>query len=127
MEDKFVHNKKLTNVAKMLRKNSTREERKLWYDFLKDYPVRVLRQKVIGNYIVDFYCKQANLVIELDGMEHYTEEGLANDDERTAFLESFGLEVIRIDNMDIRRNFGGVCGFLDVEISTRANTEPIWE
>ena len=67
----FKHNPKLTKNSKILRKNMTKEERHLWYDFLRDYPVRFLRQKVIDNYIVDFYCSKARLIIELDGSQHY--------------------------------------------------------
>lgn len=66
----------------------TRQERHLWYDFLQDYPVKIYKQKVIDNFIVDFYCHSAKLVIELDGSQHYTEEGLANDEERTKILNA---------------------------------------
>ena len=71
----YKHNPKLTGNAKVLRKNMTKEERHLWYDFLKDYPVRVLRQKVIDRYIVDFYFSAARIAIELDGSQHYEEKG----------------------------------------------------
>ena len=81
----YKHNPKLTNVARMLRKNMTKEEKHLWYDFLRTYPVRFSRQKVLGKYIADFYCAEAKLVIELDGSGHYTEEGKQYDEERTAF------------------------------------------
>ena len=107
------HNSKLTPFAKELRKNMTKEERHLWYDFLRDYPVRFLRQKVVGNYIVDFYCRQANLVIELDGSQHFEKSGIASDKERTTFLESQGLKVIRIPNNEINRNFHGLCEYID--------------
>ena len=107
------HNKDIVPTAKMLRKNLTKEERHLWYDFLRDYPVRFLRQKVLGKYIVDFYCAEAKLVIELDGSGHYTEIGIQHDEERTAFLEEYGLTVIRIPNTEIHKNFRGVCKYID--------------
>ena len=84
-----IHNKQIVPLAKELRKNMTKEERHLWYDFLKNYPVRFLRQKIIGNYIVDFYCSKANLVIELDGSQHYEESGIVSDLKRTEFLEKY--------------------------------------
>jgi very-short-patch-repair endonuclease len=107
------HNKKLVPIAKILRKNMTKEERHLWYDFLRTYPVKFLRQKPIGNYIVDFYCAKANLVIELDGSHHYDTEGLRKDKTRTEFLKSYGINVLRITNLEIHRNFRGVCEYID--------------
>ncbi len=100
----------------MLRKNMTKEEKHLWYDFLKSHPIRFSRQKVLGKYIVDFYSAEAKLIIELDGSGHYTEEGIMNDEERTTFLEKYDLKVIRIPNTDINKNFVGVCEYLDVII-----------
>jgi very-short-patch-repair endonuclease len=94
----YKHNPKLTGNAKTLRKNMTKEKRHLWYDFLKIYPVRFLRQKVIDDYIVDFYCAKAKLVIELDGSQHYEKEGLLRDIIRTERIEAYGLTVIRIPN-----------------------------
>ena len=110
------HNKDIVPAAKMLRKNMTKEERHLWYDFLRTYPVRFSRQKVLGRYIVDFYCASAKLVIELDGSGHYTEEGKQYDEERTAFLEEYGLTVIRIPNTEINNNFRGMCEYIDGEV-----------
>ena len=107
------HNKDIVPTAKMLRNNMTKEEKHLWYDFLRTYPVRFSRQKVLGTYIADFYCAEAKLVIELDGSEHYTEEGTHRDEERTAFLEGYGLTVVRIPNTEIHRNFRGVCEYID--------------
>ena len=77
------HNPELTTNARALRKNMTKEEKHLWYDFLKTYPVRFLRQKVIDNYIVDFYCHSARLIIELDGSQHYEGKGLLKGKIRT--------------------------------------------
>ena len=108
------HNKSIVPTAKMLRKNMTKEEKHLWFDFLRTYPIRFSRQKVLGKYIADFYCAQAKLIIELDGSEHYTAEGKQYDEERTAFLEKYGLSVIRILNSEIHKNFRGVCEYIDL-------------
>ena len=91
----------------------TKEERHLWYDFLRNYEVKFLRQKPIGNYIVDFYCAQAKLIIELDGSQHYSEIGVEKDTHRTEFLEQYGLTVIRIPNNEVNYNFTGVCEYID--------------
>ena len=107
------HNTELTTNAKILRKNMTKEERHLWYDFLKSYPIRFLRQKVIDNYIVDFYCNGARLIIELDGSQHYEETGLLKDKIRTEKIEQSNLTVIRIPNNEVNRNFEGVCQCID--------------
>ncbi len=106
------HNSEIVPFAKELRKNMTKEERHLWYDFLKTYPVRFLRQKVLGRYIADFYCAKANVVIELDGSQHYEDEGLVNDKKRTEYLEQYGIKVIRISNLDVLKNFEGVCQYI---------------
>ena len=110
------YNKENISLAKALRKNMTRWERKLWYDFLRDYPVRFQRQKAIGNYIADFYCARARLVIELDGGGHYTAEQAEKDEMRTKDLESMNLTVVRICNLDIDRNFSGVCEYIDLTV-----------
>ena len=110
------HNAKLVSSAKELRKNMTKEERHLWYDFLRDYPVRFYRQKVLGKYIADFYCAKANIVIELDGSGHYEDEGLINDEKRTEYLKQYGIKVIRISNLDVLKNFEGVCMYIDNEV-----------
>ena len=107
------HNSEIVPFAKELRKNMTKEERHLWYDFLKTYPVRFLRQKVLGRYIADFYCAKANVVIELDGSQHYEDEGLVNDKKRTEYLEQYGIKVVRISNLDVLKNFEGVCMYID--------------
>ena len=112
----YVHNPKLSPYAKELRKNMTKEERRLWYDFLRTYPVRFLRQKVLGNYIVDFYCAKAGLVVELDGSQHYEPAEIENDRLRTVYLESLGLRVLRIPNNEISKNFRGVCEYIDMEV-----------
>ena len=108
------HNKQLVPFAKQLRKEMTKEERHLWYDFLRTYSIKFNRQKVLGRYIADFYSAQARLVIELDGGGHYTEEAKQHDEERTAFLEAYGLTVVRIPNNEVNSNFRGVCDYIDL-------------
>ena len=110
------HNKQLVPLAKQLRKEMTKEERHLWYDFLRTYPVRFSRQKILGKYIADFYSAEAKLVIELDGSQHYQDGNAEKDAERSAFLEGYGLTVIRIPNNEITRNFRGVCEFIDTTV-----------
>lgn len=107
------YNKSNIPLAKELRKNMTPWERKLWYEFLRNYPIRFQRQKAIGNYIADFYSAKARLVIELDGGGHYTVKGSEKDAERTDDLNALGLEVLRISNTDIDKNFSGVCEHID--------------
>ncbi len=103
------HNQKLSGNARKLRKNMTKEEQHLWYDFLRDLPIMVHRQKVIGSYIVDFYIAQKRIVIELDGSQHFEIDGKAADFLRDKYLESQGITVLRYTNLDIHRNFGDVC------------------
>lgn len=98
-------NNKLLARAKELRRNMTPQERKLWYLFLRKYPVKIYKQRIIDSFIADFYCASAKLVIELDGSRHYSEQGLAYDAERTKVLEACGLFVLRFSNADIDRNF----------------------
>lgn len=104
-----TYNKKLIGNSRALRKNMTKEERHLWYDYLKLLPITVRRQKVIGTYIVDFYIAEAKLVIELDGSQHYEEAGQEKDAQRDAYFESLGLQVLRIPNNAVTENFRGVC------------------
>ena len=108
-----AYNKENIPLAKVLRKNMTPWERKIWYDFLRNYPVRFQRQKAIGNYIADFYCAKARLVIELDDGGHYTPEQAEKDEQRTYDLSAMNLTVARICNLDIDRNFCGVCEYVD--------------
>ena len=105
-------NPKLKRNAQKLRREMTKEERHLWYDFLKQLPVTVNRQKVIGHYIVDFYCASAKLGIELDGSQHYEDEGPAADRERDNALNQRGITIVRYSNNDVNRNFDGVCADL---------------
>ena len=110
------HNKQLLPLAKQLRKEMTKEERHLWYDFLRNHPIRFSRQKVLGKYIADFYCAAARLVIELDGSQHYESINQSKDLERTAFLEGYGLTVLRIPNNEVSQNFPGVCAYIDAAV-----------
>ena len=114
-----TRNSSLLQNARDLRKSMTKEERHLWFDYLRTYPVRFRRQEIIGNYIADFYCSTARIVIELDGSQHYEEAGEAHDRMRTADLNAMGIEVIRFSNLDIMRNFEGVCAEIDSLIKRR--------
>ncbi len=104
-----LSNPKLTGNAKALRRNMTKEERKLWYDFLKLLPVTVNRQKVLGRYIVDFYIHNKKLVIELDGDQHGEPEALAKDEVRDTWLREQGITVLRYPDFWIDRSFEDVC------------------
>ena len=105
--------------ARRLRREMTPYERKLWYLFLRKYPVKIYKQRIIGRYIVDFYCAGAKLVIEVDGSQHYEPESMAYDAERSVFLSGLGLEVLRFSNRDIDRDFRGVCEQIDITIQKR--------
>ncbi len=118
----YAHNPKLSPYAKELRKNMTKEERHLWYDFLKTLPMTVNRQKVIGNYIVDFYIASHKLVIELDGSQHYEDKGIENDTKRDAYLNSLGIKVLRYSNLDINQRFESVCQDILNHITTSSVT-----
>ena len=98
----------------------TKEERHLWYDFLRNYPTRFLRQKVIDRYIVDFYCHDAKLIIELDGSQHFEDQNVEKDRIRTKVFQSRGLEVVRIANNEIAQNFRGVCDYIDMIVKSRS-------
>ena len=98
----------------MLRKNMTPDERHLWYDFLRSYPIKFNRQKIFGKYIVDFYSAKAKLIIEIDGSQHYEDDAIKNDMERTKFLEQYDFTIIRIPNNQIKQNFRGVCEYIDL-------------
>ncbi len=119
------HNPALTGLAKTLRNHMTREERHLWYDFLRGYSPRFLRQKVIDGYIVDFYCHAARLVVELDGSQHYEEKGLLADHIRTDRLEERRLTVLRIPNNAVKQNFPGVCEFIMLAVMEALKRESV--
>ena len=119
------HNKQLVPLARQLRKEMTKKERHLWYDFLRNYPVRFSRQKILGRYIADFYSTEAKLVIELDGSQHYEDSNMEKDAARTAVLQEYGLSVIRIPNNEINRNFRGVCEYIDATIKQSLSQKSI--
>jgi len=112
----YKHNKSLVSNARNLRKNMTKEERHLWYDFLRSYPVKFLRQKILGAYIVDFYCAEAKLIVELDGSQHYDDKGMEYDTERTAYLKQYDVRVLRIPNNEVNQNFSGGCEYIDLAV-----------
>ena len=117
--ESMYHNPSNEKYARINRKEMTPWERKLWYCFLSRYPIRFQRQKCIDNYVVDFYCFKAKLVIELDGGGHYDPESQRKDNFRTKVLEGYGLKVIRFCNIDIDKNFYGVCTVIDRDVKQR--------
>lgn len=112
----IMYNGKNIVLAKNLRKNATPQERHLWYDFLKNYPIKFQRQKAIGEYIVDFYCPSLKIAIEIDGNQHYSKEGVEKDKIRTEEISNQGIQIIRITNKQIDKDFTWVCEYLDAEI-----------
>ena len=109
----YKHNPQLTSISRTLRKHMTEEEKRVWYDYLRHKPIRVLRQKVIDNYVLDFYYPPKRIAIELDGSQHYTAEGLLKDEIRTEHIAQYGITVYRIPNNAVNYNFEGVCQYLD--------------
>ena len=97
----------------------TRQEKHLWYDFLRYYPIKIYKQRIIDDFIADFYCHVARLVIELDGSQHYTDDGKESDEKRTQILEQYGLYVLRFSNKEVDDNFDGVCKMIDKVINER--------
>jgi very-short-patch-repair endonuclease len=114
------YNLRLKKPSRTLRHNSTPAERKLWFEFLRDLPVKFTRQKPLASYIVDFYCSRTRLVIELDGDSHFTERGEAYDAARTAALTRLGLRVIRFTNAEVMEQFEGVCSRIELALTERA-------
>ena len=105
--------------ARRLRRDMTPHERKLWYLFLRKYPVKIYKQRIIGRFIVDFYCASAKLIIEVDGSQHFEPQGKAYDIERSKFLTGLGLKILRFSNRDIDMDFHGVCEQIDMTIQKR--------
>lgn len=112
-------NGKLVPLARRLRKNMTKEERRLWFDYLREHPRKFVRQKIVGRYILDFYCAQAKLAVEVDGSQHYEPAGAERDRERTKYLEGFVITVIRIPNNELMHNFRGACEYIDLHVKRR--------
>ena len=121
------YNSKLKENSRKLRKSMTEQERRLWFCFLREYPVRFVRQRPIAAYIADFYCSDAKLVIEVDGSQHYSEEGLSYDDNRTYVINQYGVEVLRFSNYDVDKNFAGVCYEIDKAVKKRTNFIGVFE
>lgn len=113
------YNHKLLENARNLRKNMTRQEKHLWYDYLKNCSVKWYRQRVIDHYIVDFYCHKARLIVELDGSQHYTADGEEYDEIRTEILEQYQLEVLRFSNHEVNQNFDGVCRMIEEKVKSK--------
>lgn len=113
------YNGEFKPLAQKLRREMTRQERRLWYDFLKQHPATFRRQKQFGHYIVDFYCAEAGLVIELDGSQHYEPDEKQRDAIRDQYLNNLGLMILRFSNADIDRHFDGVCATIDREVWER--------
>ena len=112
----------LTERAQELRKNATEQENRLWYVFLRKYPVQFRRQVPIDRYIVDFVCSKAKMILELDGSQHYTDTARDYDRERDEVLESCGYQVFRIPNTEIDRSFTGVCEWIDKTVKERTKS-----
>lgn len=113
----FDKNKNLKSLSSNLRKNMTKQEKQLWYQFLKFHRYTFNRQFIIGNYIVDFYCNAKKLIIELDGGQHYEEDALKYDEERTKYFNNLGIRVIRFTNVDIDKYFENVCQEIEYVLS----------
>ena len=118
-------NRKITKLSQNLRTNGTKEENTLWYQYLRRYPVQFRRQCTFGNYIVDFYCAKALLVVELDGSQHFDPAGMEQDAVRSAYLESLGIQVLRFSNRDVNENLSGVCQVIDQAVMQRLGMEGI--
>ena len=101
----YKYDKSLVKNAQILRKEMTKEEKHLWYDFLKKLPIQVKRQKNIENYILDFYIPTHKTAIEIDGIQHTSEEGRTQDEKRDMVLSLYGIKVLRFKNTDINNNF----------------------
>jgi very-short-patch-repair endonuclease len=116
-----VYNVKLHPVAQSLRRNATPQENHLWFDFLREFRPRFTRQRIIGNFIIDFYCPKALLAVEVDGSQHYSEAGIERDEERTAFLESLYIMVLRFTNHAVDKSFTAVCDKITLTVREREN------
>ncbi len=117
-------NDKLLSQARKLRRDMTPQERKLWYLFLRKYPVKVYKQRIIDSFVVDFYCASAKLVIELDGSQHYTDRGQVYDEKRSICFSRYGLEVLRFSNTDVDQRFNEVCEKIHTTIQDRRADRP---
>lgn len=105
--------------ARSLRKNMTDAERKLCYEYLRPCPYKFTRQKSVGPYILDFYCASTQLAVEIDGSQHYEPQGQQQDAARTAYLQAFGISVLRFSNRDVLLNLEGVATEIERTILMR--------
>ena len=124
---KKKYNFELIYNARKLRKEATKEENHLWYDFLRGYPKKFVRQTVIGKYILDFYCAEIKLAIEIDGSQHYNELGRFKDIERTKTINDYGISVLRFTNGEINHQFEAVCIYIDELIKAMGNNSVVNE
>ena len=118
-----IRNKKLTKLSQLLRTNMTKEEKRLWYDFLKNHEFKFSRQKVAGEYILDFYCSELRLAIEIDGIQHNLPDVKSHDLQRTADLEEMGIRVFRLSNEIINRDFASACNLINNQINIERTPE----
>ena len=119
-ENNFLpRNKELKVPSRELRNDSTKQENHLWHDFLKNFKPRFTRQRIVNNFILDFYCHKAALAVELDGSQHYENEALEHDQARTEYLNGLGIEVLRFSNKEVDRNFTGVCEKIKITVEER--------
>ena len=122
MENQYSnHSYKNQNIqnAKELRRNMTEQEKKLWFLYLRNYTIKFYRQRAVNNYVLDFYCAKARLAIELDGSQHYSDDGIDYDENRTRALQKYGIKVIRFTNPQLTYKFKEVCEVIDAEIKAR--------
>ena len=118
------YNATLTQRARELRQNATKQENRLWYEYLRDFRPRFTRQRIVGSYILDFYCGSAKLAVELDGSQHYEPEAMEYDKTRTRFLKSTGIQVVRFTNTDVDKSFEGVCNTIENLVNTLLGQPP---
>ena len=119
-----IYRRDLRKRAQDLRKNMTPQERRLWYDFLREYQPQFYCQKPMLTYILDFYCPKARIVVELDGSQHYEEKAQLYDEKRTQELRGKGIDILRYTNLDIEKSFEGVCQSIDLAVKERLGTSP---
>ena len=118
------YNATLTQRARELRVNATKQENRLWYEYLRDFRPRFTRQRIVGSYILDFYCGLVKLAVELDGSQHYEPEKVEYDKVRTRFLESLGIQVMRFTNIDVDNSFEGVCNLISNQVNALLGQPP---
>ena len=118
-------NENLKKYAVEMRKNQTDEEKKVWYQILKGRTPKFHRQRIIGNYIVDFYCPQLRLAIEIDGYQHFYEENIEYDNKRTEYIESQDIYILRFENTEVNKDIEYVRFIIDNACDAREKGLPI--